>query len=126
MSYDYRVTFVTDYLTITTNVCLELDETTGNLSDEAYGQATINGMNNIEDEIGKIDETIINDITVTLLLDDEEIFQSFKSVQYEYTTDTKGRSHLKIFGNYTHIVEGMTRLAWCVKYKPLNIWIKSF
>jgi cytolysin (calcineurin-like family phosphatase) len=73
MSYDYRVTFVTDYLTITTNVCLELDETTGNCSSEAYEQAAINGMNNIEDEIGKIDETIINDITVTLLLDDEEI-----------------------------------------------------
>ena len=73
MSYDYRVTFVTDYLTITTNVCLELDDTTGNLSDEAYEQATINGMNNIEDEIGKIDETIINDIIVTLILDDEEV-----------------------------------------------------
>jgi tetrahydromethanopterin S-methyltransferase subunit B len=70
---DYRVTFVTDYLTITTNVCLELDETTGNCSAEAYQQVTINGMNNIEDEIGKIDETIINDITVTLLLDDEEV-----------------------------------------------------
>jgi cytolysin (calcineurin-like family phosphatase) len=73
MSYDYRVTFVTDYLTITTNVCLELDDTIGNLSDEAYEQATINGMNNIEDEIGKIDETVINDITVTLILDEEEI-----------------------------------------------------
>lgn len=73
MNYDYRVTFVTDYLTITTNVCLEFDDTTGNLSAEAYEQATINGMNNIEDEIGKIDETIINDITVTLILDDEEI-----------------------------------------------------
>ena len=73
MSYDYRVTFVTDYLTITTNVCLELDDTTGNLSAEAYEQATINGMNNIEDEIGKIDETIINDITVTLILDDGEV-----------------------------------------------------
>ena len=73
MSYDYRVTFVTDYLTITTNVCLELDDTIGNLSDKAYEQATINGMNNIEDEIGKIDETVINDITVTLLLDEEEI-----------------------------------------------------
>ena len=73
MNYDYRVTFVTDYLTITTNVCLELDDTIGNLSDEAYEQATINGMNNIENEIGKIDETVINDITVTLLLDDEEI-----------------------------------------------------
>lgn len=87
MSYDYRVTFVTDYLTITTNVCLELDDTTGNLSDEAYEQATINGMNNLEDEIGKIDETIINDITVTLLLDDEEIelgsFGEFPPVHVE-------------------------------------------
>ena len=73
MGYSYRVTFVTDYLTIITNVELELDDTTGNCSSEAYKQAAINGMNNIEDEIGKIDETIINDITVTLLLDDEEI-----------------------------------------------------
>jgi hypothetical protein len=87
MSYDYRVTFITDYLTITTNVCLELDDTIGNLSDAAYEQATINGMNNIEDEIGKIDETIINDITVTLLLDDEEIelgsFGEFPPVHVE-------------------------------------------
>jgi cytolysin (calcineurin-like family phosphatase) len=87
MSYDYRVTFVTDYLTITTNVCLELDDTVGNLSDEAYEQASINGMNNIEDEIGKIDETVINDITVTLLLDDEEIelgsFGEFPPVHVE-------------------------------------------
>jgi cytolysin (calcineurin-like family phosphatase) len=73
MSYDYRVTFVTDYLTINTNVCLELDDTIGNLSDEAYEQATINGVNNIIDELGHFDETLINDITVTLLLDDEEI-----------------------------------------------------
>jgi cytolysin (calcineurin-like family phosphatase) len=73
MSYDYRVTFVTDYLTITTNVCLEADDHFQNLSDEAYEQATINGMNNIIDELGHFDETLINDITVTLLLDDEEI-----------------------------------------------------
>jgi len=73
MSDYYRITFVTDYLTITTNVCLELDDIIGNCSGEAYEQAVINGMNNIEDEIGKIDETIINDITVTLLLDDEEV-----------------------------------------------------
>ena len=73
MSYNYRVTFVTDYLTINTNVCLEIDDTVGNLSDEAYEQATINGVNNIVDELGRFDETLINDITVTLLLDDEEI-----------------------------------------------------
>jgi len=30
-------------------------------------------MNNIEDELGKIDETIINDITVTLILGDGEV-----------------------------------------------------
>ena len=73
MGYSYRVTFVTDYLTIITNVELELDDTTGNCSGLAYEQAVINGKNNIEDQIGKIDETIINDITVTLILDDEEI-----------------------------------------------------
>jgi len=73
MGYSYRVTFVTDYLTIITNVELELDDYTGNYSGEAYKQAAINGMNNIEDQIGKIDENIINDITVTLILDDEEI-----------------------------------------------------
>ena len=73
MSYDYRVTFVTDYLTITTNVCLDLDDTTGNLSAEAYEQAAINGKNNIDDEIGKINETVIYDITVTLILDYGEV-----------------------------------------------------
>jgi hypothetical protein len=73
MNYDYRVTFVTDYLTITTNVELDLDDYTGNCSGEAYSQATFNAMNNIKDEIGRIDENIINDITVTLILDDREI-----------------------------------------------------
>jgi hypothetical protein len=71
--YDYRVTLVTDYLTITTNLSLDLDETTGNCSPEVYQQAATNAMSNIEEEIGKIDETIINDITVTLILDDEEV-----------------------------------------------------
>ena len=60
------------------------------------------------------------------LLDDPEIYQSLKSVQYEYTSDTLGRSHFKIYGNYTHITEGLIRAAWCLKYKGLNIWIDSF
>ena len=73
MEYDYRVTFITDYLTITTNVSLNLDESMGNCSEEASEQARINGLNNIVDELGQFDETLINDITVTLLLDDEEV-----------------------------------------------------
>jgi hypothetical protein len=66
-------------------------------------------------ELGEID-----------LLEDPEIFMSLKSVQYEYTSDTRGKVHLKIFGSYTHIAEGLIRACWCVKYKPLNIWIQSF
>ena len=55
------------------------------------------------------------------LLDDDEIFQSLKSIQYEYTE----RGELKIFGNYSHITEGLIRAAWCVRDKGLNIWIQT-
>ena len=54
------------------------------------------------------------------LLDDEEIFQSLKSVQYYYSNDSLGTRHLKIFGNDTHIAEGLTRLTELLKYKDLN------
>ncbi len=53
------------------------------------------------------------------LLDDPEIFQSLKSVQYEYIEGGK----FKIFGRYTHIAEGLIRAAWCTKDKTLNIYI---
>jgi len=52
------------------------------------------------------------------LLDDDEIFLSLKSVQYEYTDN----GMLKIFGNYTHIADGLVRAAYCVKDKSLNIY----
>jgi len=72
--YDYRVIFITDYLTIITQVNLMPDnDNFNNLSPEAYEQAVINGVNNIVDELGEFDEDLINDITVTLLLDNEEI-----------------------------------------------------
>ncbi len=54
------------------------------------------------------------------LLDDSNVFQSLKSVQFAYSNDSLGTRHLKIFGNYTHIVEGLVRATWCVKYKDLN------
>lgn len=58
------------------------------------------------------------------LLDDDEIFLSLKSVQYEYITSAKATTKLKIFGSYTHITEGLIRAAWCLKDKTLNIWCK--
>ena len=59
------------------------------------------------------------------LLDDNSIFQSLKSVQYEYTTDVKGIPHIKIMGQDTHIAEGLIRLAQAVKYKQLNMFVCS-
>ena len=59
------------------------------------------------------------------LLNDPKVFQSLKSVQYEYTSDKKGTPFLKIFGRYTHIAEGLVRAAWGWKEKGLNIWIDS-
>lgn len=55
------------------------------------------------------------------LLDDESVFQSLRSVQYEYSE----RGQLKIFGRYTHITEGLIRSCWSVNEKSLNIWIRS-
>lgn len=53
-------------------------------------------------------------------LDDPEIFHSFKSVQYEY--DEKGK--IKIFGNNTHIVEGVNRALYpATQDKGLNLWV---
>ena len=52
------------------------------------------------------------------LLKDDEIFQSLKSVQFEYIEG--GR--LKIFGRYTHCAESLIRSAWCGKDKTLNIY----
>lgn len=58
-------------------------------------------------------------------LDDDSIFQSLKSIQYEYSKDNFGNLHFKITGSYSHITEGITRAAWSVKYKDSNLWIRS-
>lgn len=59
------------------------------------------------------------------LLKDDSIFNSLKSVQYEYTQDIKGNPVIRIFGNYTHIAEGLIRLAQAIKYKDLNLRVYS-
>jgi hypothetical protein len=59
------------------------------------------------------------------LLRDEKIFTSLKSVQYEYVTDVRGNPQIRIFGNDTHIAEGLIRLAQAIKYKDLNLKVYS-
>ena len=50
------------------------------------------------------------------LFDSPEVRQSLRSIQYENTDGV-----LKIYGNYSHIVEALIRAAWCTKDKTLNI-----
>lgn len=52
-----------------------------------------------------------------VLLDDEEVKLSLASAQWE---DVNGK--VRIFGNYMHIVDGITRAAWCSHTKHLNLW----
>jgi len=53
------------------------------------------------------------------LIESPELFQSLKSIQYEY----KDGGKIEIFGNYSHIAEALIRAAWCMKDKSLNIYI---
>jgi hypothetical protein len=102
------------------------------MDDEQTKRKTI-GINNskrVIDRDGKEKGILKTELYFTLrtlleqqkieLLKDDTIFQSLKSVQYEYTTDTRGNPHMKIHGNYTHIAEGLIRLAQAIKYKHLN------
>lgn len=57
------------------------------------------------------------------LLDDSDIFFSLRSMQFDYTSDSLGRSHLKIFArhhNDSDIAEGLIRGVLAEKYKDLN------
>ncbi len=56
------------------------------------------------------------------LLDDDEVKASLKSINGEWNPET-GR--LKIWGNNSHIAEGLIRAAWCAKDKTLNIYYYS-
>jgi hypothetical protein len=55
------------------------------------------------------------------LLDDADIFLSLKSVMCEVSA--KG-DDIRIYGRYTHIVEGLIRAAWCIRDRNLNIYIE--
>ncbi|KKK98319.1 hypothetical protein LCGC14_2643950, partial [marine sediment metagenome] len=57
------------------------------------------------------------------LLNTDDVFLSLKSIQYEHFTEGTLAGTMKIYGDYTHIVEGLIRAAWCVKDKSLKLSI---
>mgnify|MGYP000887160597 CR=1 FL=1 len=64
------------------------------------------------------------------LLDDQSVIDSLRSVNYEYEEETAEEvtkeTRIKIYGNYTHIAEGLVRAAWLAKQdKSLNLFATS-
>lgn len=57
------------------------------------------------------------------LLDDDEVILSLKSVQYEHQTKAVGRTTTRVFGNYTHIAEGLVRACELAKQKSIKLAI---
>lgn len=58
------------------------------------------------------------------LLNDDDLIASLKSVQWEIITKQGQKTKIRIFGNNTHITEGIIRAAWlAVKDKSLNLYI---
>ena len=54
-----------------------------------------------------------------ILLDDDEIKLSLRSIQFEYEDNGK----IKIWGSYAHHTDGLIRAAYASKKKGLNIYI---
>lgn len=59
-----------------------------------------------------------------LLLNDDNLIASLRSVQFELVKEKAKLTKVKIFGSYTHIVEGLIRAAWlCKKEKLIKPYI---
>lgn len=52
------------------------------------------------------------------LIEDDNIFKSLKSIQWEITDN----GNIKIYGKYSHIAEAIIRALWSSQDKSLNIW----
>jgi hypothetical protein len=85
--YDYNVIFTGNYWSLTTRISIDLDEHTGNLSDDARELAIEQASESISGEIGIDPTNFAHSINVALVLDDEDIWletnQEFPAVHVE-------------------------------------------
>lgn len=57
-----------------------------------------------------------------VLLKDQEIFNSLKSIIFE---SDLVKNNTRIYGRYSHVTEGIIRAAWCMRDKSLNLYFVS-
>lgn len=58
-----------------------------------------------------------------ILLDDEDVIESLRAIQYEYIREEGKKTQVKIFASqhkFTDLVEGLIRAAWLANQKSLN------
>ncbi len=72
--YDYNVIFTGNYWSLTTKISIDLEDTTGNLSDEAREEALDRAAGAIQEELGINPLAFAHSTNVALLLDNEEIW----------------------------------------------------
>lgn len=70
--YDYNVEFVGNYWVLTTKISVELDDTTGNMSEGARERAEEQASETITGELGINPLNFAHSCLVTLILDGEE------------------------------------------------------
>lgn len=58
------------------------------------------------------------------LLNDDEVKSSLRSMQKEYNKET-GRLKISSPASESHITEGLIRMAWCMRQRKLNIWVRT-
>ena len=85
--YDYNVIFTGNYWSLTTKISIDIDDTTGNLSDDSRELALDRANEAIRGELGIDPINFAHSTNVALLLDDEEIWletnQEFPAVHVE-------------------------------------------
>jgi hypothetical protein len=61
-----------------------------------------------------------------LFLDDADIKMSLRSVIIEFELDTHGKTKARIYGNDTHIAEGLKRACYLARFHKVNkVWLSS-
>ena len=72
--YDYNVIFTGNYWRLTTKISIDLDDTTGNLSEEARELAENRSNEAIRGELGIDPINFAHSTNVALVLDDQDIW----------------------------------------------------
>ena len=57
------------------------------------------------------------------LISDLSLLKSLKCITYSYGSLDTGSRSIKIFGDYSHLAEGLVRACWCLKERGLDIYV---